>query len=236
MKQLILAYQTRIRLITSFLHTVDINTDVIKQYQDLGKDALTIYEEFRNQMSDEKVFKALSPIEQETVMANGRNYSQILSELQQEIQFLMNTRQPLAVQDCLGQVTAANMLFDKLVELMGGPDGKLKYPALKYVREKNWEKVKYSDKVYNLTTEIDLLIEDFSEVLNDVTLAIEGPALTALTQAIYVSLVQALAWLNSEYNRVEKEGMPKVREFKLPEIQEPKLPDEKKDQPDNSSK
>ena len=131
MKEKILAYQTRMRLITSFLHTVDINTDVIKQYQDLGKDALVIYEEFRNQMSDEKAFKTLSPIEQETVMANGRNYSQILSELQQEIQFLMNTRQPLAVQDCLAQVTAANMLFDKMVDLMGGPDGKLKYPTLK---------------------------------------------------------------------------------------------------------
>lgn len=226
----------RLRLITSFLNGLDANGDIIKAQQQLGKEGLDIYEGFRNQISDAEKFKELSPIEQQTVMANARNYSEVLTELQQEIQYLMNTRQSLAVQDCLLHVTAANMLFDKLVDLLGGDDGKLKYPTLKHVREKNFEKSKYQDKVYNLSTEIDLFVEDFSVLLNGLPKPVELNEYAILNQ-IYTSLIQALAWLNTEYERVEKEGMPKAREFKLPEIAVPKLPDleeGKKDQPKES--
>jgi len=223
------------RLITSFLNGVDINAGKIKDYQTLGKEGLALFEGFIAQTNDEEGFKKLSPIEQQTVMANRRNYSEMLSELQQEIQYLMNTRQPLAVQDCLLHATTVNMLLDKLVDMLGGPDGKLKFPSLKYVREKGWEKTKYSDKLYNLATEIDLLVEDFGDFTDEL------PSSKATTRAvlnqIYTSLVQSLAWLNSEYERFEKDGMPEAREFKLPEIAVPKVPQEEegeKDRPEDN--
>lgn len=234
MKRTTLNFQMRLRLITSFLNGLDVNDDTIKAQQQLGKEGLNIYEGFRNQISDAEGFKNLSPIEQQTVMANARNYSEVLTELQQEIQYLMNTRQSLAVQDCLLHTTSANILFDKLVDLLGGNDGRLKYPALQHVREKSFEKAKYQDKVYNLSTEIDLFVEDFSVFLNGLPVVLPEPIVCALIDQIYTSLIQALAWLNTEYERVEKEGMPKAREFKLPEIATPKLPDlaeGEKDQP-----
>jgi hypothetical protein len=236
MKKTILAFQTRMRLITSFLNGVDINGDKIKGYQTLGKEGLEIYEGYRNQINDPEGFKDLSPIEQQTVMANARNFSEMLTELQQEIQYLMNTRQPLAVQDCLLHATAVNMLLDKLVDLRGGPDGKLKFPSLKYVREKGWEKTKYSDKLYNLATEIDLLVEDFGEFVNTSLPAPFEMTELALINQIYTSLVQSLAWLNSEYERFEKDGMPEAREFKLPKIAVPKVPQEEgeKDRPEDN--
>lgn len=236
MKRTILEFQMRLRLITSFLNGLDVNMHTIKAQQELGKEGLGIYEKFREQINDPEKFKELSPIEQQTVMANARNYSEMLTELQQEIQYLMNTRQSLAVQDCLLHTTASNMLFDKLVELLGGDDGRLKYPVLKHVREKSWEKAKYVDKVYNLATEIDLFIEDFGEILKHLPKPVELTEYAILNQ-IYTSLIQSLAWLNSESERVEKEGMPKAREFKLPEVATPKLPDEdagKIDQPEDS--
>ena len=236
MKQTTLNFQMRLRLITSFLNGLDVNGDTIKAQQQLGKEGLDIYEGFRNQINDADGFKELSPIEQQTVMANARNYSEMLTELQQEIQYLMNTRQSLAVQDCLLHVTASNILFDKLIDLLGGDDGRLKYPALRHVREKSFEKAKYQDKVYNLSTEIDLFVEDFSVLLNGLPKPVELNEFAILNQ-IYTSLIQALAWLNTEYERVEKEGMPKAREFKLPEIAVPKVPDleeGEKDQPKDS--
>lgn len=241
MKRTILAFQMRLRLITSFLNGLDINAITIKAHQDFGREGLGIYEKFRNQINDPEKFKELSPIEQQTVMANARNYSEVLTELQQEVQYLMNTRQSLAVQDCLLHITASNMLFDKLIELLGGDDGRLKYPALKHIREKSWEKAKYTDQAYNLATEIDLFIEDYGEFLNKDQDTSDydkfSNTLIALLNQIYVSLVQSLAWLSSESERVEKEGMPKAREFKLPEVAVPKLPDKdagKKDQPEDS--
>ncbi len=237
MKRTILAFQMRLRLITSFLNGLDVNAGTIKAQQALGKEGLGVYEKFRNQINDPEKFKELSPIEQQTLMANARNYSEMLTELQQEIQYLMNSRQSLAVQDCLLHVTASNMLFDKLVELSGGDDGRLKYPALKHVREKSWEKTKYTDQAYNLATELDLLVEDYGGFINGTSLPIvqPKPTIVAIMNQIYTSLIQSLAWLNSENERVEKEGMPKAREFKLPEIAVPKLPDEdagEKDQPE----
>ena len=98
---------------------------------------------------------------------------------------------------------------------------------MKHVREKGWDKVTYKDKVYNLATELDLLTEEFGEILNTPeTMNFVQMTVNTLIRQIYVSLIQSLAWLNSEYDRIEQEGMPQAKEFKLPEIQVPKIPED----------
>jgi hypothetical protein len=226
MKKQILAFQARMRMITSFLNGLDINRGTIDEYKDIGNKGMDLYQGFHKKIQDNEEFKKLSPIEQQTLMANRRNYSEFLTNLHQELQYLTSTRQPLGVQDCSAHATSVNMLLDKLVDVMGGDDGTLKYPRLKYVREKGWGKIKYKDQIYNLATELDLMIQDYGAWVDESVC--DQPTTRILVNAIYVDLVQALSWLDSEHNRVEKEGMPETKELKLPTVEEPKVPEENK--------
>jgi hypothetical protein len=167
-------------------------------------------------MQDEEKYKELSPIEQQTLHENSRSFTQMLTELDNEVKYLVNTKHTLALADCLNHILSANQLFDKLVEIMGGRDGAFSFTKLKHVKEKGWNKISYKDKVYNLATELDLLTEDFGEILNT----------PETMNFVQMTVIQSLAWLNSEYDRVEQEGMPKAGDFKLPEIQVPKVPED----------
>ncbi len=230
MKEKIIAFQGRSRTITSFLTNLDINTDVVAAYQKIGEAGLKLYSKWRDLMKNEEEFKKLSPIEQQALHENMRSYQETLTNLDQEIRFLVSTKHPLALQDANAFITAANILFDKSVNLLGGMDGRFRFSSLKHVKEKGWDKIKYLDKVFNLATELDLLILDFEEFLN--TEPIELATQACILAELYTSLIQSHAWLGSEYDRIEKEGMPQVREFKLPEIQVPKIPEDGEKQPE----
>jgi len=226
MKKQILQLQGRSRTLTSFLDNLNINTDIVEQYNKLGNEGLIHWTEWREIMQDEEKYKKLSPIEQQTLHENSRSFTQMLTELDNEVKYLINTKHTLALSDCLNHILSANQLFDKLVDMMGGRDGKFSFIKLKYVREKGWEKISYKDKVFNLVTELDLLIEDYSELMNSVDSNNYDTTAIAIMMHIYTSLVQSLAWLNSEYDRIEQQGMPEAKEFKLPEIQVPKIPED----------
>jgi len=227
MKKQILQLQGRSRTITSFLDNLNINEKTVEEYNKLGNKGLIHWTEWREIMQDEEKYKKLSPIEQQTLHENSRSFTQMLTELDNEVKYLINTKHTLALSDCLNHILSVNQLFDKLVDLMGGRDGKFSFTKLKYVREKGWEKTSYKDKVFNLVTELDLLTEDFGEFINNPEkFNYVQMIVNAIMNQIYVSLVQSLAWLNSEYDRIEQEGMPKAREFKLPEIQVPKIPED----------
>ena len=224
MKKQILQLQGRSRTITSYLDNLNINEAILKQYNDLGNAGLVHWKEWRAIMQDEKKYKELSPIEQQTLHENSRSFTEMLTRLDNEVKYLVNTKHSLALSDCLNHILSANQLLDKLVEIYGGRDGKFSFTKLKHVRDKGWEKMDYKNKVFNLATELDLLVEDFGEHLNKApTMQIEQ-TVNAIMNQIYVSLVQSLAWLNSEYDRVEQHGMPEAGEFKLPEIQQAPLP------------
>jgi len=227
MKKTIELLQGRARSITSFLDNLNINEKTVEEHNKLGNKGLIHWTEWREIMQDEEKYKKLSPIEQQTLHENSRSFTQMLTELDNEVKYLINTKHTLALSDCLNHILSVNQLFDKLVDLMGGRDGKFSFTKLKYVREKGWEKTSYKDKVFNLVTELDLLTEDFGEFINNPEkFNYVQMIVNAIMNQIYVSLVQSLAWLNSEYDRIEQEGMPKAREFKLPEIQVPKIPED----------
>lgn len=227
MKKQILQLQGRSRTITSYLDNLNINAQIVEDYNKLGNEGLVHWKEWRDIMQDEEKYKELSPIEQQTLHENSRSFTQMLTELDNEVKYLINTRHTLAVTDCLNYLLSANQLFDKLVDMHGGRDGAFSFTKLKYVKEKGWEKTGYKDKVFNLVTELDLLTEDFGELLNNPEkVNYIQMTLNALMTQIYVSLVQSLAWLNSEYDRVDEQGMPEAGEFKLPEIQVPKIPED----------
>lgn len=237
MKKDIELLQGRARTITAYLDSLNINTDILVGYDKLGNEGLKFYEEWRTLMNDEKKFKELSPIEQQTLHENTRSYAQMLTALDTEVKYLSNTRHPLAVIDTLNHLLTSNQLLDVVIDSWGGTSGKFRYSKLKYVKEKGWEKVKYKDKVYNLATELDLLTEDYSALMNSVDPEDYDTTTIALLLHIYTSLVQARAWLYSEDERMDKEGMPEPnKEFKLPEIQVPKIPEDGKDQPKEDDK
>lgn len=234
MKKQILNLQGRSRTITSFLDNLNINADIVEQYNKLGNEGLIHWKEWREVMQDEKKFKDLSPIEQQTLHENSRSFTQMLTELDNEVKYLINTKHTLAVADCLNHVLSANQLLDKLVDVFGGRDGAFSFTKLKHVKQKGWEKIPYKDKVFNLATELDILVEDFGEIINTPeTMNFVQMTVSTIIRQIYVSLIQSLAWLNSEYDRVEQNGMPQPDEkFKLPEIQVPKVPEDgEKDEP-----
>jgi len=234
MKKVIELFQGRARSITSFLDNLDINAETVAKINKLGEKAFKIYNELHGTIKNEEEYKKLSPIEQQALHENTRTYAELLTAMNQELAYLLQSKHPLALGDCLGKITEVNMLFDHIIDRWGGQDGKFKYSTLKHVREKGWEKIKYKDKIFNLSTELDLLTEDVGAQLNDNPILMEPTERTVLND-IYVSLVVALAWLNSEYDRIEKEGMPEAREFTLPELQVPKIPEDgEKDQPEKT--
>ncbi|KKN85504.1 hypothetical protein LCGC14_0278270 [marine sediment metagenome] len=227
MKKQLLQLQGRSRTITSYLDNLNINADVVEQYNKLGNQGLVHWKEWRDIMQDEEKYKALSPIEQQTLHENSRSYTQMLTELDNEVKYLTNTKHSLALADCLNHILSANQLLDKLVDIYGGRDGAFSFTKLKHVRQKGWDKTGYKDKVFNLATELDLLTEDFGNLLNtEEKMNFVQTTVDALMNYIYVSFVQSLAWLNSEYDRIEQQGMPEAGEFKLPEIQVPKVPED----------
>ncbi len=227
MKQQILVLQGRSRTITSFLDNLNIHEKTVEEFNKLGNKGLIHWTEWRKIMQDEKQYKKLSPIEQQTLHENSRSFTQMLTELDNEVKFLINTKHTLALSDCLNHILSVNQLFDKLVDMMGGRDGKFSFTKLKYVKEKGWKKISYKDKVFNLATELDLLTEDYESQLNSIFPPdAHNASVIAIMMHIYTSLVQSLAWLNSEYDRIEQQGMPEAKEFKLPEIQVPKIPED----------
>ena len=234
MKRQILQLQGRSRTITSYLDNLNVNAKIVEDYNNLGNKGLVHWKEWRELMQDEEKYKKLSPIEQQTLHENSRSFTQMLTELDNEVKYLVNTRHPLALTDCLNHILSANQLFDHIVEMMGGRDGAFSFTKLKHVKQKGWDKISYKDQVFNLATELDLLAEDYKELLDNLPSAMSSTI--AILNQIYVSLVLSLAWLNSEYDRTEKDGMPEAREFKLPEIQVPKIPedgDSEEDQPED---
>lgn len=229
MKKQILQLQGRSRTITSYLDNLNINEAILKQYNDLGNKGLVHWKEWREIMQDEEKYKELSPIEQQALHENSRSFTEMLTRLDNEVKYLVNTKHSLALGDCLNHILSANQLLDKLVDIYGGRDGKFSFTKLKHVRDKGWEKMDYKNKVFNLATELDLLTEDFGAMLNhEEKMNFVQMTVDAIMSQIYVSLVQSLAWLNSEYDRVEQHGMPEAGEFKLPEIQVPKVPEDGK--------
>lgn len=234
MKKQILQLQGRSRTLTSYLDNLNINADLIEQYNKLGNAGLVHWTEWREIMQDEKKFKELSPIEQQTLHENSRSFTHMLTELDNEVKYLVNTRHTLALADCLNHILSVNQLFDKLVDIMGGRDGAFSFTKLKHVKEKGWEKIGYKDKVFNLATELDLLTEDYGHFINDPQQIFQQTVIAIMNQ-IYTSLAQSLAWLNSEYDRVEQQGMPEAGDFKLPEIQQAPVPtDGETDQPEET--
>lgn len=235
MKKQILQLQGRSRTLTSILDNLNINAKIVADYQKLGNEGLTHYKEWRELLQDEEKYKELSPIEQQALHENSRSFSELLTKLDTEIRYLISTKHTLAVADCLNHILSVNQLFDKLVDIFGGRDGKFSFTKLKHVKEKGWEKIAYKDKVFNLATELDLLTEDFGAVINSTGTEDYDTTVFILMHQIYTSLVLSLAWLNSEYDRVEQQGMPEAGEFKLPEIQVPKIPtDGETDQPEKT--
>lgn len=236
MKQTILTLQGRSRTLTSYLDNLDINTDAIKELSEMGTRGMSIWRGFYDSIKNEEEYKKLSPIEQQALHENSRSYGEVLTQIDQEIKYLTNTKHPLALQDCMAHLTSANIIMDAFIEQWGGNDGRLSYTKLKYVKDKGWDKLNYLQKVFNLITELDLLVEDFGVAINNIPDPVSVISKSLLTET-YVSLVQSLAWLNSEYDRVKKEGMPNAREFTLPEIQVPAIPEDGvKDQPKKSKK
>ena len=238
MKKQILKLQGRSRTITSYLDNLNVNAKIVEDYNKLGNEGLVHWKEWRELMQDEEKYKELSPIEQQTLHENARTFTQMLTELDTEVKYLVNTRHPLALTDCLNHLLSANQLFDELVDIMGGRDGAFSFTTLKHVKQKGWDKISYKDQIFNLATELDLLAEDFGMLIDTPeTMNLVQMTLKALYSQTYVSLIQSLAWLNSEYDRIEKDGMPEAREFKLPEIQVPKIPEDganEEDQPEDT--
>lgn len=227
MKKQLELLQGRIRSITSFLDNLDINAEISAEYMKIGTDGMEKWKEFYNLIKNEDEYKKLSPVEQQALHENSRAYGEFCTTIDQELKYLVNTRHSLALGDCLSHITSANQLFDKLIELLGGRDGRFSYTKLKHVREKGWDKVTYKTKLYNLITELDLAIEDYGVEMNSIDDPnIYDATVIALLVQTYTSLVQSLAWLNSEYDRIEQQGMPQAKEFKLPEVQVPKIPED----------
>jgi predicted site-specific integrase-resolvase len=209
------------------LDNLNINAEIVEQYNKLGNEGLIHWKEWREIMQDEEQYKKLSPIEQQTLHENSRSFTQMLTELDNEVKYLINTKHTLAVTDCLNHILSANQLLDKLVEIYGGREGAFSFTKLKHVKQKGWEKVDYKNKIFNLATELDLLTDDFGAMLNhEEKMNFVQMTVDALMSQIYVSFVQSLAWLNSEYDRIEQQGMPEPGKFKLPEIQVPKVPED----------
>jgi hypothetical protein len=216
----------------AFTQRLNINVDAVDSYRTVGEQGLKRYNEYKKIISEakgEKELKKLSPPEVQVLFENYRNISEFLEQLNQEVTYLVNTRHPLNLVNATIHMTTANMMLDKLLEILG-ITGKMVYPKLKHVRDKNWDKIKYRDQVFNLGVEFDLMIQDFQQYLSS---QFHGPTEKPLIDQTYTSFIETQIWLDNEYNRVEKEGMPKAREVKLPEIIEPQLPKEgQKDQPD----
>ena len=110
-------------------------------------------------------------------------------------------------------MTTANMMLDKLLDILG-ITGKMIYPKLKHVRDKNWDKIKYKDQIFNLETEMDLMIQDFQQYLSS---QFHGPTEKPLIDQTYTSFIEAQTWLNNEYDRVEK-GCPKLGRLNYPRL------------------
>ena len=216
----------------AFTQRLSVNAGVLDSYRKIGEQGLkrhTAYQKIISETKGEAELKKLSPPEVQVLFENYRNISEFLEQLNQEVTYLINTRHPLNLVNATLHMTTANMMLDKLLEILG-ITGKMVYPKLKHVRDKNWDKIKYKDQIFNLEIEMDLMIQDFQQYLSS---QFHGPTEKPLIDQTYTSFIEAHIWLNNEYDRVEREGMPKAREVKLPEIIEPKLPKEgQKDQPD----
>ena len=216
----------------AFTQRLNVNATVVDSYRKVGEQGLKRYNDYKKIISEAKgevELKKLSPPEVQVLFENYRNISEFLEQLNQEVTYLVNTRHPLNLVNATLHMTTANMMLEKLLEILG-ITGKMVYPKLKHVRDKNWDKIKYKDQIFNLEIEMDLMIQDFQQYLSS---QFHGPTEKPLIDQTYTSFIEAHIWLNNEYDRVEREGMPKAREVKLPEIIEPKLPKEgQKDQPD----
>jgi len=214
----------------AFTQLLNVNAAVVDSYRKVSEQGLKRYNGYKEIISEtkgEKELKKLSPPEVQVLFENYRNISEFLEQLNQEVTYLINTRHPLNLVNATLHMTTANMMLDKLLEILG-ITGKMVYPKLKHVRDKNWDKIKYKDQIFNLEIEMDLMIQDFQQYLSS---QFHGPTEKPLIDQTYTSFIEAHIWLNNEYDRVEGEGMPKSREVTLPEIIEPKIPDQK-DQPD----
>jgi len=214
--------------IYTFANRLDYNAEIFTQYDAITKCAMDQYNLFHGQINNEEEFKKLSPPEQQTLFENTRNYADFIDNLHKELTYLSRSRHSLNIITAMDELGAINMLLNALIDLMGGPSGKLVYPDI-HIKDKHWNKATYNNQVVNLEIEVDkLVLEVANLILADKQL--DATIRQALIFNTYTSLVKAQAWLNNEIDRVEHDGMPKAREFNLPEIVVPKLPDQK-DQP-----